>query len=287
MLLASVTAATSGVELIAMFVRLLLLAVGANAFLGGCGADDAPATTGSGLAPETAAGAPGGAPDSGTATPDVAGGSLQPISEGAPNASGVAESLPDLLLDADYLKDTTIQDFVDIDDECLLEDACVTGLGRRRIVRFGSRTANVGTVDLVVGAPDDSSEYYAFDSCTKEYQLDGYARYELREADSDEVLIVGRKKGFCMRDSEVWDPNLPETACKEYDCKQQGIGVGCADNYGSALQCQWVDITGLSPGTYDLRVIINADRKLEELDYANNVVTVRLEISPDDIAVQP
>ena len=47
--------------------------------------------------------------------------------------------LPDLVLDAAYLVDTTRFDIQHIDDPCALQQRCATGLGDRRVVRFGSR----------------------------------------------------------------------------------------------------------------------------------------------------
>jgi hypothetical protein len=203
------------------------------------------------------------------------------------DANPAARPLPDLVLDGAYLRDTTLQAFIDVDDPCLVDDLCVTGLGRRRVVRFGSRIGNTGSADLVVGAPGPDNPYWTFDACHEEYQLDGYARYDLIEPDSGGVVVVGAKSGFCMRDSEPWDPDASAESCRQYDCKLQGVSQSCADNYGSALQCQWIDITDVPAGSYDLRVTVNADRKFEELDYANDVVTVRLEITSNDVVVSP
>lgn len=194
--------------------------------------------------------------------------------------------MPDLVLDPVYLRDTTIESFIDVDDACLLDDLCVTGLGRRRVLRFGSRIGNTGTADLVVGAPEAENPYWTFDTCHMEFEIADYARYELISPEAGTVAVVGAKSGFCLRDSEPWETDSTE-ACDRYDCELQGIGQRCADNYGYSLQCQWVDITDVPAGTYDLRVTINADRKFEELDYSNDVVTVRVAIRADGIEVAP
>jgi hypothetical protein len=55
--------------------------------------------------------------------------------------------------------------------------------------------------------------------------------------------------------------------------------------YYSALQCQWIDITGIPNGQYDLRVTTNPRQTLSELDYANNSATVRIEISDTEVVL--
>lgn len=202
-----------------------------------------------------------------------------------PAPAGPVGPLPDLVLDAAYLVDTTALDVVSVEDECLLQDGCVTGLGERRVVRFGSRTGNVGTADFVLGSADADNPLWTFNSCQMTFDLVGFARYELVDRATGEVVLVGAKNGFCIADAEEW---LPESgaSCEVYDCESQGISRDCADNYGSSLECQWVDVTDVPPGAYELRVMINADRNIAELDYSNNLVTVRLELEDDALTVE-
>ena len=48
-----------------------------------------------------------------------------------------------------------------------------------------------------------------------------------------------------------WDPELAANGCGgRYDCTYQGISAGCSDVYDAALQCQWIDITGIPNGRY-------------------------------------
>jgi hypothetical protein len=193
--------------------------------------------------------------------------------------------LPDLVLDAAYLLDTTAEDRVQIDNDCLLAEGCVTGLGERRVVRFGSRTGNVGSADLRLGAPSAENPYYAFDACEGQYTLVGFARYELLSGATGEPVTTGGKNGFCIRDSEPF-ASEGGPRCASFDCSLQGIGQGCADNYGSSLECQWVDITDVPDGSYTLRVTLNAGLAIAEVDYNNNVVEVPLEITHDAVLVE-
>jgi hypothetical protein len=229
--------------------------------------------------------APGGAPGDnapGTGTE----GSATPAS-GPGTGSAPAGPLPDLVLDAAYLLDTTVEDTVQTDDVCLLNEGCVTGLGERRIVRFGSRTGNLGTAPLLLGRPAEGTPYWTFDSCHETYDMFGFARYELLAADTGSLVLTGTKSNFCLRDSEPWALEGGASCfAYTYDCTNQGITPGCADNYGSELACQWVDITDVPAGAYTLRVTVNASRSIAELDYANNVVEVSLEIADDAVRVQ-
>jgi hypothetical protein len=214
-------------------------------------------------------------------------GGAMPAAVGSTSGAGRSGPLPDLVLDAAYLRDTTALDNVSIDDVCLLEVGCVTGLGERRVVRFGSRIGNVGAADFVVGSPGLDNPLWAVNACHGSLELVGFARYELLDPATGALVLVGVKNGFCVSDSEEWSSPSPAGCVEAYDCSRQGISPGCADNYGSALQCQWVDVTDIPPGEYELRVTINAARSVPELDYTNNVVSSRLRISGDNISIRP
>lgn len=214
--------------------------------------------------------------------PSGAGGGASGAGLGGGTNSGV-EALPDLVLDADYLIDTTVLDTVTIDDMCLLADGCVTGLGERKVVRFGTRTGNLGSGDLMLGAAQAGNPFWTHNTCRDSYDLVGFARYTLTDRATNAEVVTGAKNGFCIADADHYADG--SGFCDVYDCENQGISVGCADNYGSELECQWVDITGVPPGAYELRVTLNADRSVPELDYENNVVRVQLDIGDSDLGV--
>jgi hypothetical protein len=194
-------------------------------------------------------------------------------------------ALPDLVLDAAYLEATIQQAVVDASlDSCLINERCITGVGLRRVVRFGTRSGNIGTADLVAGRPALDNPIWEYDACHDHFHFEGYAAYELIDAATSAVLPVGVKHGFCLRDLGTWDPSVP-SSCGVYDCDYQGLGVGCYDVYVPELDCQWVDITDVPPGEYNLRVTINSEQRIQELDRSNNSATVRILITAD--TVQP
>jgi hypothetical protein len=195
---------------------------------------------------------------------------------------------PDLLVDAIYLRNTIEEDFIDVPtNSCLVNEACVTGTGRRRVVRFGTRIANVGNRDLEIGAPEDQNPLWEWDPCHGHHHFEDYADYDLIDVATGSALPIGTKNGFCVLDLEPWDRELAVAGCQTYDCEYQGISVGCADVYDAALQCQWIDITGIANGDYDLRVTTNPAQTLSELDFTNNSATVRINVSDTAVTLVP
>ena len=79
--------------------------------------------------------------------------------------------------------------------------------------------------------------------------------------------MVGHKQGFCLRDGG-------NCAAPRYTCDNQGISAGCTDTYSARLGCQYLDVTGLRPGRYILRVTIDPFERIAELDERNNVVSL-------------
>ncbi|HEX6277628.1 MAG TPA: lysyl oxidase family protein, partial [Polyangiaceae bacterium] len=205
-----------------------------------------------------------------------------------PSSPSACPTGPDILVDAQYLRGTIEEAVVDVPtNSCLVNERCVTGTGRRRVVRFGTRIANVGNRDVATGAPGPSNPLWTYDACHGHYHFANYADYDLIDVRTSTPLPIGTKNGFCMLDLETWDPELAVNGCSTYDCNNQGISVGCADVYDSSLQCQWVDITGIASGEYDLRVTANPDRVISELDYENNVATVRIAVSDTAVTLVP
>ena len=77
------------------------------------------------------------------------------------------------------------------------------------------------------------------------------------------------------------DSKCDHSVAKKFNCTgkaDQGISVGCADNYKHNIDYQWIDVTDLQYGIYTLRVIVNPMRKALESDFLNNVVTCKINI---------
>lgn len=182
---------------------------------------------------------------------------------------------PDLEVIDDELTITTSNIWV-APDACTVYEGCVDGTGWRRVLRFDTKTANVGSRDLVLGVPSNHPDLYSWSPCHAHYHFDDYARYTLLDGDS--VVASGHKQAFCLVDWESWA--WPELGMQDqtYTCFNQGISLGWSDTYAYTLDCQWIDVTDVAPGEYTLRMEVNlpppgkAHATLVERDYGNNVL---------------
>lgn len=175
--------------------------------------------------------------------------------------------------------------------------------GTRDLLRFTFTTPNDGPGDLVVGAPSQHPEWFVYSDCHRHYHFREYADYrlwnplgyvlwtQLREENPDatsaellednplvaQQMVTGHKQGFCVIDIRQYAAGPANyRSCGS----NQGISVGWADEYGSGLDGQWVDITDVVPGVYWLEAEVNAERYYRETSYANNAAWTRVEILP-------
>jgi len=81
-------------------------------------------------------------------------------------------------------------------------------------------------------------------------------------------VAEGHKASFCLQDTRCVSAVTGRYACN--GLSDQGISVGCADDYVENLDCQWIDITDLKPGRYIFKVSVNPNYEVAELDYSNN-----------------
>lgn len=120
---------------------------------------------------------------------------------------------------------------------------------------------------------------------------------------SAEPVTRGRKVGFCMIDVKMHDSAWAQTgngarahtfpfSCvlpEEIDPSapeawvEQGIAVGWADVYGWNLADQYIDLTNVPDGTYELVQIANPNGSIIESNYADNCTYRRIEIAGDVI----
>jgi hypothetical protein len=144
---------------------------------------------------------------------------------------------------------------------------------RRALMRFDVEIMNYADTDLVVGAPGDPA-LYEFSPCHGHYHLRGFTNYELLALDGT-LVITGRKQAFCLMDTERWDPAAGPA---KYTCGDQGISAGWADVYDRSLDGQWLDVTGVRPGRYLLRVSVDFGNLFPEADENDNSATVMVTI---------
>lgn len=200
--------------------------------------------------------------------PQVCG--FTPCAAGAP--------CPDLVIDQDDLASSVIIEEQTFEaTSCAIVDGCITQTGARRLLRFDTGIANVGTADLTIGNPATNA-CFQWSQCHEHYHFRGVGEYTLYEMDGTTVAAVGHKQGFCMEDV-VPAPFAPgPTPATPFSCTDQGLSVGWEDVYPNDLDCQWVDITGVPSGTYILSVHINAQHYLPESNYDNDIATVNVTV---------
>ncbi|GEM_PF-6956326 len=200
----------------------------------------------------------------------------QPVSSvNTGNPANELDVLPDLTIDAQRLQSSVIiRTKVFKPGDCAVFEGCVGGSGKRKLLRFDVATPNIGDADLFLGSPVNNP-LFSFSQCHRHYHFNGYANYELLNAAGTNVL-TGHKQAFCLMDYSRYDPSAGPA---QYTCSYQGISAGWQDVYGSYLDCQWLDITGIAKGDYLLQVTINPDRILTESNYVNNVAAVPVSIN--------
>ncbi len=170
-------------------------------------------------------------------------------------------------------------------------EGCAEQVTGSDLLRFGVRTRNIGTGDMVLGAPQCPTPCtdHPLEICANSnficspagghnhgHYLD-YASYELLDA-GNELVVIGHKQGFCLHDGFDAGP------CPKHQfpgCDFQGMSAGCADLYEATLGCQYLDITSLPAGEYTLRVRVDPLNRIPESREDNNVVTTPVTIPAD------
>ncbi|CAK9254337.1 unnamed protein product, partial [Sphagnum jensenii] len=182
--------------------------------------------------------------------------------------------LPDLVPDekeiesSAYLEDRQLM-FL----QCAMEENCLASSAynirwiyeQRRLLRFTARIANVGTADFRPFLPKHIWDWHA---CHRHYHsMEVFAHFDILNSQGERVA-EGHKASFCLEDNNCKEGVTPKYACANYG--DQGISVGCVDTYLHSVDCQWIDITDLSPGFYQLKISINPEFKVSELNFDNN-----------------
>jgi len=210
------------------------------------------------------------------------------------------DEAPELLPDLDQAVPSAVAVRREGDRELLVFASAVDNVGTGPLVVRASRSgADVATMRAhqVVRRNDDSEARSPVESLLRyeqaethaHWHLDGFERYELRDAEGETVLVA-RKAGFCLGDRyesrrSVELPGEPPDAVWTHECGkgrpelrtlEEGISVGYGDDYAPRLEGQFVDVTELPPGRYLLVHVANPGRVLREASYANNAASVAL-----------
>jgi len=180
------------------------------------------------------------------------------------------DCLPDLVINQSVFESSIILDQINVTDNCLLEESCVTGIGTREIVRFSTQFSNDGNADYILGNPNINDNNFSDDNCHEHWHSLSYAEYLLYSA-AGLAEPVGFKNGFCVLDFGCTQAG----ANQKFNCDYMGVTAGCYDLYSATTECQWIDVTDIADGDYTIVTRVNwaqlADlRGKEESNYINN-----------------
>uniref|UniRef100_A0A672MBR0 Lysyl oxidase homolog n=1 Tax=Sinocyclocheilus grahami TaxID=75366 RepID=A0A672MBR0_SINGR len=137
------------------------------------------------------------------------------------------------------------------EENCLCSSAYnsrVRDLDYRVLLRFHQRVKNQGTANFLPVKPHHKWEWHSL----HDHSMDAFSNYDLLDA------FTGRKVDTSC------DPGVR----RRYACTAhtQGLGPGL---YHANIDCQWIDITDVSPGDYMLK---ESYQLVQESDFSNNVV---------------
>ncbi|CAG0882774.1 unnamed protein product [Cyprideis torosa] len=144
---------------------------------------------------------------------------------------------------------------------CALEENCLGSdanelmksanghLEVRRLLRFTARIANVGTADFRPFAPKSSWQWH---QCHLHYHsMEVFANFDIFDEKGKRVA-EGHKASFCLEDAECKHGVEKVYNCENYG--DQGISPGCTDTYAWNIDCQWIDMTHVTPGQYTFKL---------------------------------
>jgi hypothetical protein len=166
-------------------------------------------------------------------------------------------------------------------------EGCAGATTGRTLLRFGVRSINVGATPLEMGdpgCPDCTTNPGAIcgNPLFECSPADGhdhphfsdFGRYELLDP-AGNLVAGGGKRSFCMLDTAC-----PGGGTRVYtDCEFQGISPGCYDEYAPTLGCQYIDVTDVpdvATRAFRLRVTLDADALLPDIDRTNNAAEFAL-----------
>ncbi|MFD4675660.1 lysyl oxidase family protein [Lentzea sp. NPDC058450] len=153
-----------------------------------------------------------------------------------------------------------------------------------------------------------SSAYYEPAPTHTHWHLLNFEYFQLRTPDGG-VVVTDRKNGFCIGDRygvsddlahRPVDPDTPEGRlaqrldghmCGHHDTSALdvmfGISVGSGDDYKHDVDFQWLDLSRVESGIYDVVNVVNSDRALLEKNYDNNSSSIAISVQWPDGAVSP
>ncbi|KAL7645393.1 UNVERIFIED_CONTAM: hypothetical protein RMT77_003779 [Armadillidium vulgare] len=168
--------------------------------------------------------------------------------------------------------------------QCAMEENCLaksaykaqdSGYGwhleTRRLLRFTARIVNQGDDAFRPFLP---KSHWQWHHCHMHYHsMEVFAHYDIIDLKGNKVA-EGHKASFCLEDNNCLPDIAPVFKCANFG--DQGISPGCTDTYAYNVDCQWVDISDLLPGSYTFKLSVNPEFKVAEKSFDNNAALCNL-----------
>jgi Lysyl oxidase len=121
------------------------------------------------------------------------------------------------------------------------------------------------------------------------WHLRDLQRYELIRLDNGSKVGTGAKHGFCFYDNYKFGStqNPYYRGCGDEDDLRvtMGLSRGWGDIYKASLPDQYIDVTGLTSGSYRLRARADASNWFAESNDTNNLTWVEIQITGNSVSV--
>jgi Carboxypeptidase regulatory-like domain/Bacterial Ig domain/Lysyl oxidase len=196
----------------------------------------------------------------------------------------------------------------------------IVGSGSNRLLEYTHQTFNGGSGPLVIqpayhptsGNYQGTQYVYTYNgswSLTEQIPVAGafvfdaahghfhfpFVRFGLYAVAGDgspgTPVVLSGKTGFCIADSYIFDPNLPNAGalgnlgtCSD-PLSLRGLDIGAVDEYDQSDEGQSILLSGVPDGTYWLRAIVDAEDFLAESDKSNNETDVKITIAGNTVHV--
>src|SRR5262245_46873073 len=216
-------------------------------------------------------------------------------------APAVGDLLPDLVTWADQSRGYLYGWFLD-----------TTTMPGHTLLRLSQATANqgAGRLELRGGAinPDGTQQVFQriynqdgsfrdvlagnFENDPDHHHIhfEDFAQYNLRAVTSGGgvggIIAGGLKTTFAVIDTSIYNSSLPGFSSSPFYTSAgqvQGLSVGWADVYPSNLENQWIDVTGVAPGTYWLESVTDPDNRIVESNDGNNVTRIMITLGTSQV----
>ena len=152
--------------------------------------------------------------------------------------------------------------------DCSVVSGCLPA-GDRYLFQFDVDVQNMGPMDLSLGDPVGNTNFI-YDTCVGEYRYRNWCTYRLRNATNG--VVATRQVDACVSDTRIYQPMAMPFPI--FTCESPGLQHDWSCVLSGSVSCAALDVTAVPAGDYTLEIEVNADRRIAELSYSNNIIQV-------------